>query len=143
MHSDAYKCSLSAFRWTVHHNILFRLDAAIKADFVRVKPKVNEASVNDFVQVTTKITSSNQRSVLRAYQRACLKSLIFKRPSSKLEASTDHITRLAGYGSHYMRCVQQQKDHNQRLLDIKKELEKEKTRAPCRVAPLTSKFFDS
>ena len=37
---------------TVHHNILFRLDAAIKADFVRVKPKVNEASVNDYVQVT-------------------------------------------------------------------------------------------
>ena len=36
---------------TVHHNILFRLDAAIKADFVRVKPKVNEASVNDYVQV--------------------------------------------------------------------------------------------
>jgi len=36
---------------TVHFDILFRLDAAIKADFVRVKPKVNEASVNDYVQV--------------------------------------------------------------------------------------------
>ena len=35
----------------VHHNSLFRLDAAIKADFVRVKPKVNEATVNDYVQV--------------------------------------------------------------------------------------------
>ena len=46
-----YKCSISAICMTVHHNILFRLDAAIKADFVRVKPKVNEASVNDYVQV--------------------------------------------------------------------------------------------
>ena len=46
-----YKSSLSAICMAVHYNILFRLDAAIKADFVRVKPKVNEATVNDYVQV--------------------------------------------------------------------------------------------
>ena len=62
-----------------------------------------------------------------------------KRPSSKLEASTDRITRLAGYGSHYMQCVQKQKDHDEKLNQLKKELQKEKLR-PCRLAPLTSKI---
>lgn len=57
-----------------------------------------------------------------------------------MEATTDHISRLAGYGSHYMQTVQKQKLHDEKLIELKRELEREKRKPLTKMAPLTSKL---
>ena len=46
---------------------------------------------------------------------------------------------MAGYGSHYMQTIQKQKLHDEKLTQLKKELEREKLKPLTKMAPLTSK----